>query len=430
MDPAPTLTESSKTTVQLTDEEAEYLSDVGQRLAGSKAWWGDDERETERPPTVIRCSRISGHLWNVTVSDAVGVIGFGDRQLLVQPKIPTDHLLYLLGRSEAFPRLHFDQAQAAAGADLWRLIVVWFLDAVETLLRRDLVSDYAQHRDDLEFLRGRVDVVATARRYYAGRLDLPCEYEEISVDTPLNRLLRAAAQVIAAAPELPFEPRRRARRALARLDDAGPLEPSDVSAQTDRRTAHYRDSIMLARNIITKDHRHLAHGKKIAWTFLIRTPEMVEAGVRAVIADALCDTFSVAKRGLQLPGSTLKVNPDLVFGDVIAVGDVKYRLNQGEWNRSELYQTVAFAAAFRAREGLVVNFVPPAKQPPSSVCFGDIRVSGAAWPAHETLATPAAVALFTDSIRAWACQAIARTSSSSASSRPAPAHASHSPENL
>jgi hypothetical protein len=165
MHPALTLTESSKTTVQLTDEEAEYLSDVGRRLAGSKAWWGDEQHATERPSTVIRCSRISGQLWNVTVSDSVGVIGLGDRQLLVSPKIPTDHLLYLLGRSEAFPRVHFDRAQAAAGTDLWRLIVAWFLNALETLLRRDLLSDYTEHQDDLEFLRGRVDVVATAHHY-------------------------------------------------------------------------------------------------------------------------------------------------------------------------------------------------------------------------------------------------------------------------
>lgn len=406
MDPAPTLTESSKTTVQLTDEEASYLSEVGRRLAGSKAWWGDEPQETERPSTVIRCSKISGQLWNVTVSDAVGVIGLGDRQLLVQPKIPTDHLLYLLGRSEAFPRLHFDHAQAAAGTDLWRLIVAWFLNAVETLLRRDLVSDYTEHRDDLEFLRGRIDVVATAQRYYAGRLDLPCEYEEISVDTPLNRLLRAAAQVVAAAPDLPFEPRRRARRALARLEDVGPLQPTDVWTQTDRRTAHYRDSITLARHIITKDHRHLAHGQKLAWTFLIRTPEMVEAGIRAVITDALRDTVSVVKRGRGLPGSSLTVNPDLVFGGGAAVGDVKYRLNKGDWNRGELYQTVAFAAAFRASQGVVVNFVPSGTQAPPPVQFGEITVSGLAWPAHETFSSEEARRDFSGSVRVWASHAL------------------------
>ncbi len=77
-----------------------------------------------------------------------------------------------------------------------------------------------------------------------------------------------------------------------------------------------------------------------------------------------------------------------------------------DWNRSELYQTVAFAAAFRATEGIVVNFVPPGKQPPARVHFGEITVSGVAWPAHETLTSEAAVRQFSASVRTWARMAI------------------------
>jgi hypothetical protein len=163
---------------------------------------------------------------------------------------------------------------------------------------------------------------------------------------------------------------------------------------------------MLARHIITKDHRRLAHGEKLAWTFLIRTPEMVEAGIRAVITEALRGMVSVEKRGIALSGPSMTVNPDLVFGRRSAVGDVKYRLNHGDWNRSDLYQTIAFAAAFRTTQGVVVNFVPPGKQPPVRVSFGEIAVSGLGWPAHKSLTTGAAVAHFTASVRAWATQAL------------------------
>ena len=77
-----------------------------------------------------------------------------------------------------------------------------------------------------------------------------------------------------------------------------------------------------------------------------------------------------------------------------------------DWNRSELYQTVAFAAAFRATQGVVVNFVPPGKQPPAPVQFGEITVSGVAWPAHKTLTTEAAIQQFSDNVRTWATQAL------------------------
>jgi hypothetical protein len=43
--------------------------------------------------------------------------------------------------------------------------------------------------------------------------------------------------------------------------------------------------------------RSLAHGDSVAWTFLIRTPELVEEGVRRVLAQGLAGEFKVEKRG-------------------------------------------------------------------------------------------------------------------------------------
>lgn len=109
-------------------------------------------------------------------------------------------------------------------------------------------------------------------------------------------------------------------------------------------------AIALGRNLLRWTGRSLAEGGAAAWTFLIRTPEMVEAGVRSVLAERL-GPGTVRKEGRQLVGSTLTFNPDLVFGGpAVAVGDVKYKLAGGDWDRSDLYQVVAFATAFRVDE--------------------------------------------------------------------------------
>lgn len=86
--------------------------------------------------------RVRAATWRVRVRDAVGLVAVGDLQLVVQPKIPRSHLLYLLAEAEAIPRLDEQRGALAAGLSLWELIALWFLDAAEHVLRLDLIRDY------------------------------------------------------------------------------------------------------------------------------------------------------------------------------------------------------------------------------------------------------------------------------------------------
>ena len=229
---------------------------------------------------------------------------------------------------------------------------------MEQLMRRGVVLDYVGRDDPLPFVRGRVNAESTALSYYQGRLDIECEYEDFGQDTPLNRALRAAGERVVGSASLPIALRRRMRAILTRFDDVGALRPGDRRARIDRRTAHYQDAIALAGNIIDGVHRVLGHGDHVAWTFLIPTPLMIEAGVRRELERHLAAHTTVEKRSLPLDGTSMRMNPDLVFGDVAAVGDVKYKLMSGEWTRSDLNQIVAFAAAARTQTGIVVGFHP------------------------------------------------------------------------
>ena len=115
------------------------------------------------------------------------------------------------------------------------------------------------------------------------------------------------------------------------------------------------------------------------------------------------------KEGRQLVGSSLTFNPDLVFGAPSAVGDVKYKLAGGDWDRGDLYQVVAFAAAFRVDEGLLVRFRASEVAPLSDVKVGDISVREATWLADpEESAESAAAALAAD-VGAWLLEVRGRT---------------------
>jgi 5-methylcytosine-specific restriction enzyme subunit McrC len=100
--------------------------------------------------------------------------------------------------------------------------------------------------------------------------------------------------------------------------------------------SHYRDAHILARQLLSGQLRAPTHGDNSAWSFLIKTPELMENGLRAVLVDRLAPHWSVAKTGMQLANSKLRLQPDLVFNVSHAVADIKYKLHDGTWNRPDV----------------------------------------------------------------------------------------------
>src|SRR5689334_20157539 len=91
-----TLTESTPQMLDLTPAEAQQLTAMGRALASDSTWWGNNDDDEGPIRTVIRCERLASTKYKIVVSDAIGVIGLGSLQLVVQPKIPLHHLVYLL----------------------------------------------------------------------------------------------------------------------------------------------------------------------------------------------------------------------------------------------------------------------------------------------------------------------------------------------
>ena len=393
-----TLIEGRPSLLALDRESARHLEDVGRQLASKKTWWGGNEPSVTA--SLIACREMEPGIWEVIVRDAVGLVSLADTQIIVEPKIPRNHLLYLFGLSGALPRLAGDKGAISAGADLWELIATWFLRRTEEVLRRDLVHDYLEYQDEIAVVRGRVEPIPSATSLYRGRVLLHCEFEELGIDTPLNRVLRAASRVVAQSPELPWEIRRGAMRVIARMEDVGDLRPADTQARLDRRTAHYADALVLSRHILGGQRRTLEHGDATAWTFLIRTPDLVEDGLREAIRQRL-PYRSIKRATIALKGTTMTANPDLFFDDGLAVGDVKYKLAGSDWNRGDLYQAVAFAAAARTTHASIVGFQTGDHPTISMVQWGDIQVRAMHWNASGAIDPNSAADELATEIDGW-----------------------------
>ena len=366
------LTESKQTELALSQEQANQIIKAGNRLASDRTWWGGTDVEVE-DRSIISCQSLGSGRWKVRVHDAVGIIAVSDLQIIVHPKIPQHHFFYLLAESSAIPRLGEERGWIKRDESLWELVATWYLNAAENILRKDLLRDYAEHQAFLPAKRGQIIHLPTARAFYSGRFGFESRFEEFTTDTPLNRTLKAAADTVMKNTFLPRHLRRRAKAVFSRMKSVGKFEFADLRASIDRRSSFYADGIKLAKHIIRSQGRSIGEGRSLAWTFLLRTPEAIEEGIRTILTERLAPDWQVTKKGKRVaPGVTF--NPDLVFDQGIAVGDVKYKLIGDRWHRPDLNQIVAFGTAYEAQKALVIGFSQTVSTSPIDLQVGRLQL--------------------------------------------------------
>ena len=395
------LVESTAKDVELRPFQATALEEAGKRLASSKAWWGESEDEPVAERRVIRCRRVAGSIYSVVVRDAIGVVAVGELQIVVRPKIDEEHFFYLLAASRAVPRFDAGAARLASSESLWDLVARWCTDAVETLLRNDLIKDYREETAYLRFIRGRALELSTARAFYAGRLGSQCRYEEFDANNPLNRVLKAAITSVVASPLLDDLLRRRAARLLNEFADLGDLRPGDLTVSPDLRSAHYQDAWTLSKLLLDEQGVTTSVGQSPAWTFLIRTPELVESGLRNLLQDGLRPTWHLEKRRKYILGAPITLNPDLVFEQGRVVGDVKYKVLD-RWHQSDLYQAIAFATGHRALGALIISFSTGSSTAAlPSLVVGVLPVHSLVWCANDDIPAARASARLIAEVKEW-----------------------------
>ena len=93
-------------------------------------------------------------------------------------------------------------------------------NAVERRLRRNLTAGYQRRQADLNRVRGRIELLRTERRQLLRRTRVACTFDELTVDTPRNRYVKAALTHVAGVVREPHL-RHRCRDLALRLEMAG-----------------------------------------------------------------------------------------------------------------------------------------------------------------------------------------------------------------
>jgi 5-methylcytosine-specific restriction enzyme subunit McrC len=324
--------------------------------------------------------------WIIRATQHVGTIVTEDVQLLVRPKVPVANLLHLLeadGRALEVGRGSFDYG---VDPELVPAFATLYARRLEEALSSGVVRAYVTEEDRLLVPRGRIDIARQARTGWSA-LPVACRFDEYAVDTPLNRILLAAARRLMRMAGVAPSTRRALARAVDRLDGVGPLQRSDLERPTrfTRLDERFRATEALARLVLASASVRDDRGTVAASSFLLDMNVVFERFVSHRLARCMRAPLRVdLQHPLALDDDRhVQMRPDIILRDgpqVVAVADAKYKITSDGLGRStDYYQLLAYVTALALPAGLLIYCQADGDVPPRRV---SVRHTGQVLESH------------------------------------------------
>lgn len=305
--------------------------------------------------------------YDLTPGSCVGVVQAGNLEVEIRPKVGVERLLFLVSFALDARAWRDQQVSVGAEPDLLQAMIPGFLFQVNRALRGGLLQGYRTKEEALAIVRGRVRFEEQLRRHYGRFHPVEVRYDDYTVDTEVNRLIKAALHRLGVMRLRSTELRDQLRHAWSRFAQVVDVEydAGDLPAITyDRLNGHYRPAVELAKFVLRSTSIELQEGSVTASAFLVNMNEVFEDFVLVALREALGVTareFPQGARGRVLvldEANHIQLKPDLSWWDgdhCLFVGDVKYkRLDIAGVVHSDLYQLLAYTISTGVPEGLLI----------------------------------------------------------------------------
>jgi 5-methylcytosine-specific restriction enzyme subunit McrC len=155
------------------------------------------------------------------------------------PTIPIKNVYYLLcyawNRLEQGAIIDVDQVPTTELVDLFALVLC---DGLRHLSRRGLEQGYQLREEELNGVRGRLDIPNSVRRFLFTQGRSFCGFDEISSDTSANRILRATLKILLGVQDLDNGLRKRVNRSYLSLQGISDIALSRKAFKSVRVTSN------------------------------------------------------------------------------------------------------------------------------------------------------------------------------------------------
>ena len=333
-----------------------------------------------------RCPAFRIGYRSVTVGHHVGYLRVGPLRLEILPKLASadlpwrDLLVHMINES-ADVRLTLGAASPLQKRprDLFDLLVARFVDLAERIARDGLARTYREVEENGTVLRGRLLVPQHVRANVAHRERVFTAYEVWDANNVANRILHAGLRAVARTTSR-ADLRARGEQLLAAFPefDDGRIQASYfLRVPHDRRTARYREALVLARMLLFGERPDLRWGELDVVSLLFDMNQLFESYVAARLR-RISGLRVRAQSRLAFwkgnDGSRRILKPDLIVNTAAGTAvvlDTKWKVLR-ENNRpsdEDLRQLYAYVEHVEAREGFLVYPAIAEPEEPRRGCF-------------------------------------------------------------
>jgi len=289
----------------------------------------------------------------------VGAIRVGERDIVVQPKAPFSSLLFMLAyaQDQGFSPAEFD---GLADDDLWPAVGETLVRLAQRALERGVLRGYVTKDERLPVVRGRIRISDQLTCHQGIPVPLEVRYSDFSIDTPENRILRAALRRMASVERLPGGIVRNLRHLEGRLSAATRLTPGAPRPawSPNRLNERYVPALRLAELVLDSVGLTTAEGEQPMASFVVNMAAVFEAFVSTALRESLATMSTGLTReqyGTYLTwDKRFRIRPDvvhLVSGQARAVYDAKYKVDE---KVDDLYQMYAYCTVLELDAGHLV----------------------------------------------------------------------------
>ena len=338
----------------LTKSEANRLYDLAKHSA----------RRLKLPKDAVLSRTYHG----LKAGQVVGILVIPGKTLEILPKIDGEDsnvravLIHML--AVAYNLRVVDGKLAALAVqqhDLLELLVRLFADQLLAAVRRGLPRRYISHEEDLKLLRGKLNVTRQIT-YLAFRPDLlACRFDELSEDTPLNRVLKAAVSRLTCITRSAANARLLAQLA-AYLDFVGDSpNPLCEPVRLDRTNTAFHDLYALACLFLQGDWQSTRSGDSLGFSLLFPMNDLFEKFIGQSLKRTLHRPVYLQDRRHHVLTNTngssiFNLKPDAVINvsDCSIILDTKWKSLTPDKQEtlgvkeSDIYQILAYGQAYRA----------------------------------------------------------------------------------
>lgn len=301
--------------------------------------------------------------WQISAGTQIGVVNVDGHQMIIQPKIDINRLVFLMGYARRPRFWRDDRVLLDSHADLPEALADAFGRLARRALEQGLLKGYVTVDETLSVLRGRVREADQLRRRWGRSIPLEVRYDEFTVDIPENQLLLAAVEQLLRMPQIGKRHRAGLQRLRLQLADVtaparGGVRPAWAAS---RLNARYVPALELAELILDGRSFEQRVGKVAVSGYLFNMATIFEDFVTVALREALQPWGGRSRLQYRThldEAETVPIRPDFVWSEAgrpRIVVDAKYKAEKPSgFPQADLYQMLAYCTVLDLPEGHLV----------------------------------------------------------------------------